>query len=191
MALTADDGDRDLLAAAQRGEREALDAFVRRHDRWVRGIVYANGGAGSGLDDIVQHVWATVWRQLGTLVDLNCWRGWLYRLAKNAAVDAGQRATRQRRRFAALNDGDGIRAAELPPDQHVARSEEHSRVLAAISGLPVIYREPFVLRHMQDWSYADIAEALGLPVDTVETRLVRARRLLRSTLQGEDAAAGR
>jgi DNA-directed RNA polymerase specialized sigma24 family protein len=37
---------------------------------------------------------------------------------------------------------------------------------------------------MEDWSYAQIGEALGLPVDTVETRLVRARRLLRSALQG-------
>jgi len=184
MTFSQDHGDRDLLAAAQRGERHALDAFVRRHDRWVRGIVYANGGAGSGLEDIVQHVWATVWTQLGTLVDLDRWRGWLYRMAKNAAIDAGQKASRQKRRFSLLAGDEPVRAREATPDAVLSASEEHRKVLSAIAGLPVIYREPFVLRHMEDWSYGQIAEALGLPEDTVETRLVRARRLLRSALQG-------
>jgi RNA polymerase sigma-70 factor (ECF subfamily) len=56
-------------------------------------------------------------------------------------------------------------------------------VLEAIRGLPDIYRESFILRHVEDWSYAQIAEAMSLPVDTVETRLVRARRLLRTALR--------
>ncbi|MDO8630448.1 MAG: sigma factor-like helix-turn-helix DNA-binding protein, partial [Phycisphaerales bacterium] len=57
-------------------------------------------------------------------------------------------------------------------------------VLSAIMALPAIYREPFVLRHMNDWSYRRISDVMGLPVDTVETRLVRARRLLREVLVG-------
>jgi RNA polymerase sigma-70 factor (ECF subfamily) len=48
--------------------------------------------------------------------------------------------------------------------------------------MPAIYREPFVLRHLEDWSYRQIAETLDLPVDTVGTRLVRARRMLQETL---------
>ena len=66
----------------------------------------------------------------------------------------------------------------------MVRSETHQRVLNAIAGLPEIYREPFVLRHLEDWSYKQIAEAMDMPVDTVETRLVRARRLLREALKG-------
>jgi len=58
-------------------------------------------------------------------------------------------------------------------------------MLDAISQLPPLYREPFVLKHLQDWSYAQIGDALGLPIDTVETRLVRARRLLREQLAGK------
>jgi RNA polymerase sigma-70 factor (ECF subfamily) len=58
-------------------------------------------------------------------------------------------------------------------------------VLEAIRALPALYREPFVLRHLQGWSYRQIAETMGLPVDTVETRLVRARRLLREALDGK------
>ena len=66
-----------------------------------------------------------------------------------------------------------------------AGNELEATLLQAVQALPVIYREPFVLRHLEDWSYAEIGEVLGLSVDTVETRLVRARRLLRESLQGK------
>jgi RNA polymerase sigma-70 factor (ECF subfamily) len=57
-------------------------------------------------------------------------------------------------------------------------------MLEAIAALPELYREPFVLKHLEDMSYKQIGELLDLPPDTVETRLVRARRLLRDRLAG-------
>ena len=55
----------------------------------------------------------------------------------------------------------------------------------AIQALPALYREPFVLRHVNVWSYRQIAEMMNMPVDSVETRLVRARRFLRESLKGK------
>ena len=183
MAFGPEAGDQELLGAARRGERAALEVFVRRHDRWVRHVVYAALGRAAVVDDVVQHVWTTVTQQIGTLVDPLRWRGWLYRLARNAAIDAGMKAARERRRQGALPDGAEIAATDDEPWQLLAAADEHRRVLEAIRGLPDIYREPFILRHVEDWSYAQIAEAMSLPVDTVETRLVRARRLLRTALR--------
>ncbi len=174
--------DHVLIEAAQRGERGALDSFVRRNDRWVRGVVYATCGRAQIVDDVVQHVWTRVWEQLGTLADPARWRGWLYTLARNAAIDAGQKAARRRSRQSNLSDAAPAVSRETEPALRLIRSEQEQRVLSAIQGLPVIYREPFILRHLEDWSYAQIAEALDMPVDTVETRLVRARRLLRGAL---------
>lgn len=185
MGISADDADQDLIAAAQRGERSALDLLVRRHDRWVRRVVYANVGNGTAVDDIVQTVWSTVWKQIGTLVDRDRWLGWLYRLARNAAIDAGQKAGRERRRHVALADANSVVSRCPEPIEGIRRAERRRRVLDAIEGLPAIYREPFVLRHLEDWSYAQIGEALSLKLDTVETRLVRARRLLREALRDQ------
>lgn len=182
--LSTDDGDPELIAAAQRGERSALDAFVRRHDRWVRHVVYATVGDRACVDDIVQRVWTNVWRQIGTLVDPQRWRGWLYRMAKNAAIDVGLKEARERR-LRVTFDGEFAAKRSADPAATLISAEEHRRVLSAINGLPAIYREPFILRHLEDWSYVQIGEALGLPVDTVETRLVRARRLLRTALAGQ------
>jgi RNA polymerase sigma-70 factor (ECF subfamily) len=64
-------------------------------------------------------------------------------------------------------------------------SEEHRTVLAAIEALPALYREPFVLRHVSGLSYKEIAEVMAMPVDSIETRLVRARRLLREALKAQ------
>ena len=85
MVLSTDDGDHELIVAAQTGERNALDAFVRRHDRWVRNVVYATIGDPGSVDDIVQRVWATVWQQIGTLVDPLRWRGTAGRRAASPA----------------------------------------------------------------------------------------------------------
>lgn len=175
--------DHALIEAAQRGERSALDAFVRRNDRWVRGVIYATCGSAQMVDDVVQHVWTRVWQQLGTLADPARWRGWLYTLARNAAIDAGQAAARRRKRQVALDETAPAASREMDPARRLIRDEQERRVLSAIRGLPAIYREPFILRHLDDWTYAQIAEALDMPVDTVETRLVRARRLLRQALE--------
>lgn len=183
MAFSANDADHDLIAAAQRGERSALDVLVRRHDPWVRRVVYATVGNPWLVDDVVQQVWTRVWQQIGSLANRERWRGWLYRMARNAAIDAGQQTARRRRRHVALADDEVVASRRAGPLRRAQQTEEHRHVLGAVNGLPTIYREPFVLRHLEDWSYAQIAEALGLKIDTVETRLVRARRLLREALR--------
>jgi RNA polymerase sigma-70 factor (ECF subfamily) len=186
--LSQDGNDHELIVAAQRGERNALDAFVRRHDPWVRRVVYATVGDRASVDDIVQQVWANVWRQIGTLVDPQRWRGWLYRMARNAAIDVGLKNARQRRFRVSFDEASFGSPTRDEPVRRLEAAEDHQRVMAAINGLPAIYREPFVLRHLEDWSYSQIGEAMGLPVDTVETRLVRARRLLRAALAENQAA---
>jgi RNA polymerase sigma-70 factor (ECF subfamily) len=168
------------------GERSALDELVRRHDRWVRNVVYATVASPAAVDDIVQSVWIRVWRQIGTLIDPLRWRAWLYKLAKNAAIDAGQKAAGERRLRTAFLQTRGQDRRSPQPVATLMEDEERRRLMAAIRGLPAIYREPFILRHLEDWSYAEIGEAMSLPVDTVETRLVRARRLLRAALTDLD-----
>ena len=185
MMITADDGDLELIAAAQQGERSALDAFVRRHQGWVRNVVYATVGNPGIVDDIVQHVWTNVWEKIGTLVDPTRWRGWLYRMAKNAAIDAGLKRARERERRVDFSSIGCPESRRSDPAEALIDAERHQQVLNAIRQLSEIYREPFILRHLNGWSYAEIVEAMYLPLDTLETRLVRARRLLRAALQNE------
>lgn len=184
-ASAAYDPEVTVMAALQRGDAEAFRELLRRQDRWVRGVVYAILGEPERVDDVTQQVWTTVWEQARELRDVRLWKPWLYRLARNAALDAGRESTRRK----ALNERLFRRAKDepsvAPPDEHLAASEDERQMLSAIRALPAMYREPFVLRHLEGWNYRQIAELLELPIDTVETRLVRARRMLREALEGK------
>lgn len=172
-----------MIEAIRDGDRHAFAELVRRQGRFVRSVLLGVLGDSDRVEDVEQQVWATCWQRIGHLRDVKRWRPWLYSLARNAAIDAGRDTTRRRNRMqAAVGEPEPVAAASTP-DRLMVEQEKHQAVMSAIRALPLLYREPFVLRHVNGWSYAQIAEAMELPVDTVETRLTRARRLLRDALQ--------
>lgn len=180
MLLTDEyDQDQPLIEAIRQGDRFAFEDLVRRHGSWVRSVVFGVLGSRDGAEDVVQQVWTAVWQRIPGLRDTRRWRPWLYSLARNAALDAGRQLTRRREQVRSLV-GEAARTASAACSDV---SERHAAALEAIQSLPALYREPFVLRHVNGWSYKEIAGVMDLPVDTVETRLVRARRLLRETLR--------
>lgn len=179
-------GFTDLVADAKRGDRRAADRLVRENQSWVRSVIYGVTGRLDLVDDIAQQVWMQAWQRIESLEDPARLRSWLYSIAHNAAVDAVVAAQRRPRPVEVEEHAaDPRRTQPESPVQAVVRDEVHRNLLRAIESLPAIYREPFVLRHMEKWSYAQIGEALGLVEETVETRLVRARRLLREMLEGK------
>ncbi len=180
------DVEQPVIEAIQAGDRYAFAELVQRHGAWVRSIVYGVLGRGELVDDVVQQVWACVWQRINELREPARWRPWLYRITRNTALDAGREITRRRRLQAGATDHLIARHSDRErPGNDADIQERHEAVLAAINGLPALYREPFVLRHMNGWGYQQIAEVMDVPVDTVETRLVRARRLLRDALKDE------
>jgi RNA polymerase sigma-70 factor (ECF subfamily) len=178
---------RQLVTDVRRGDRPAAERLVREHDAWMRSVIYGVTGRPDLVDDIVQQAWTQVWERLGSLADPTRLRSWLYAIVRNAAIDYGV-AHKRRSRLVVADDEAGELApdpASVNPARAAADAEMRCRLLRAVEGLPALYREPFVLRHLEDWTYAEIGALLGLPVETVETRLVRARRLLRETLNAE------
>lgn len=188
MSTAAVDGEalRSLVQGARTGDPLAAERLVREHEGWLRSVVFAVVGDAWLVDDTVQQVWARVWEHLDGLRTPDRLRPWLYQIARRTALDVsiGQRRQRQRER--------GIdNAADSRPDLRVRRPDEAAEaaeaeraLLAAVQRLDPEYREPFVLRHLEDWSYAQIAEVLELSEAAVESRLVRARRQLRERLGG-------
>jgi len=185
MPLAEDyDADQPVIEAIQQGDKFAFEDLVRRHGTWVRSVVFGVLGDRDLVDDVVQQVWTTVWRRISELRDSRRWRSWLYRLSRNAALDAGRELTRRRQQMRTLitEAPRSVSNEDTTADDH---AEKHTAALEAIQSLPALYREPFVLRHVNGWSYRQIAEAMDMPVDSVETRLVRARRMLRESLLGK------
>ncbi len=185
--MTADaETMRERIARARRGEPGAAARLVRDHDAWVRSAIYAVTARSELVDDLVQQIWTRVWERLDTLENPEQFRAWLYSVARNTALDGSMADKRRRSRFTPLDDHAAPLDRRQPgPLAAVARGELQATLVGAVQSLPALYREPFVLRHLEDWNYAEIGQVLGLSVETVETRLVRARRLLREMLQGK------
>lgn len=178
-----DDSQRPVIEAIRQGDDYAMTEFVRRNEHWVRGVIFGVLGRRGDVEDVTQRVWIQVWAEARRLEDPAKWRPWVYRIARNAATDAGRRRRREKDALARVAAQDQPPGA--PADVHLTKREHHEAMLEAIAALPEIYREPFVLKHVEDMSYKQIGELLDLPPDTVETRLVRARRLLRDRLAGK------
>jgi len=180
-----DEVERSVIEALQRGDVQAMTEFVHRNTQWVRSVIFGVLGRASDVDDVAQRVWLKVWQEAPRLEDPGRWRPWVYRIARNAATDAGRALRRRRKALEQVADGVSRGHGRVPPpDVQVAARERQALMLEAIASLPELYREPFVLRHTEGMSYRQIGELLGLPPDTVETRLVRARRMLRERLAG-------
>lgn len=179
------DPERPVVDAVRGGDRYAFEELMRRNAKWVRGVIFGVLGDADRVDDVSQQVWTSVWERASELRDTASWRSWLYRMAHNAAIDAGRETTRRRRKLREMVDEPlevgGDHGAEKP----LVQSEDGRVVMEAIQSLPAMYREPFVLRHLNGWSYQQIADLMGMPVDSIETRLVRARRFLREALKGK------
>ncbi len=182
------DHDQLLVEAVQSGDGEALAELISRNERWVRGVVYSVISNADALDDVMQKVWLAVWQRSGQMDDVRRWRFWLYRLARNAAIDAGRRRKRQKNLWHRFREELlGHRSpGPAQPGKTASLKEQHQRVLAAVDAMPAIYKEPFVLRHLEGWTYRQISQTLDMPIDTVGTRLVRARRMLQEQLGGSE-----
>lgn len=174
--------EQTLIERIRARDPSAFTRWMAQNERWIRGVVYGVLGNRDRVDDVLQQVWMLIWQRADSLRDVRNWRTWVYSVARHAALDAGRDTTRRKRLISGPVEDDLPDPRSREKDAAAGLTEHHERVLRAIEALPAIYREPVILRHLEGWSYRRIAEVMGMPVDSVETRLVRAMRMLRDQL---------
>lgn len=187
--------DERLVERARDGDRVAQQELWRAHRRWVAAVILAHRPRSSDLEDLMQEVAVKLVAKIHTLRAAAAFRPWLRRIAINACRGAA-RGSQHMLRLDSARDGtrrDPGSAAEpvAPGDEQAAmeNSDAAGRLLERALGLPVAYREPLLLRCLRSMSYEQIGAILDLPVTTVETRLARARRMLREEVEAAQGAS--
>ncbi|MBY0308890.1 MAG: sigma-70 family RNA polymerase sigma factor [Phycisphaerales bacterium] len=193
MQVGGNQGDR-LVALARAGDGEALRALWADNRRWIAAVIMAHKPSRAEVDDILQEVAATLCQKIGDVSDEGAFRGWLRMVAVNAARLAGRKQEVRLRHTAqhAAMHGDNTHSGAMPTSSGVVPgqlSEEAHRILDAARSLPEEYSEPLLLRAVRGMSYRAIGQIMGLPETTIETRIARARRMLRENLERQQAAA--
>jgi RNA polymerase sigma-70 factor, ECF subfamily len=166
--------DRDLVRKARRGDREAAATLFRRYWRDAWRAAYAVTGRRSLADDVAADGFERAFAALGRFDDRRPFGPWLHRIVANRALDV-LRAERR------LSD------EELPdvPDAAPAHASGDRGLLAAVAELSLERRVVVVLRYGVGMTPKQIADALDLPVGTVNSRLARALEQLRESLEVE------
>jgi RNA polymerase sigma-70 factor (ECF subfamily) len=177
--------DESLLERARHGDSAAFTALVERYQDELYTMALRLLGTPADAADVVQETFLRAYMNLPKLRSVSV-RGWLFRVAVNAARDVQRRAVR--RPADPLEDHEG-KVLELPshdvgPEAAAEARERAAAIRAALLELPVDYRVAVVLRDVNDLSYEEISEALHVPLGTVKSRLSRARLQLAAALRG-------
>lgn len=169
-----------LLARARQGDLPAFEEIVRRHQRRVYGVALRIVRSHDVADDVAQEAFLRAWRSLDRFDLGRPFGPWVCRIAANLAVN---HVRSPRSREDPLPEGYGETPASGADPLGCVLDAEARRVLdEAVAALSTEQRAVFVLRAVEEMSYQEIGDALGLPVGTVMSRLFRARERLARAL---------
>jgi RNA polymerase sigma-70 factor, ECF subfamily len=183
----AGEDDLVLVDRVSAGERRAFEPLVRRHERRVFRVTLAILGNVEDAEEAMQDTFLKAFRHLDQFRRDAQFTTWLTRIAVNAAIEM----RKSRKNFVPLSESEGPEEQFLPrhyepwksnPEQLYGKQEIHRIVEEAIQALPEIYRQAFVLRDVEGLSAEDAAEALGLTVPALKSRLLRGRLMMRERL---------
>jgi RNA polymerase sigma factor (sigma-70 family) len=171
--------DAVLTRAAQAGDVAALGVLLERHRAGMRAVALSILGPGPDVDDVVQDAAVTALRRLGDVRDPEAVGAWLRMIVRNA----GRSLLRGPAPFLPLDDLQ-VPATDAGPERWLEQHAMRDWIWEAMEELSPTLRLPMVLRHFSTGftSYERIADACGVPVGTVRSRLSQGRAKLATAL---------
>lgn len=166
-------------------------ALYLENEAWLRTVVRSRVGEADAVDDIMQNIAVALVKQTDSLAEINRISAWLYQVAVKQVLM--YRRTRGRRR----NFEDRLVREASPvgpqeesgPIERVMAAEQQVLVQQAMNQLDELDRQMLMLKYSEGWTYLQLAEHLGVKEDTVEYRLMKARKQMRRILSTIDRSA--
>lgn len=185
--------EQQLIARVQRGENDLFYELVRPYERRVYAAALAILRNETDAEDVAQDAMLKAFANIRQFRAEARFSTWLTQITVNEAL-----MRRRRERIVSMEGIDGHRSSDEDsdytprdfadwreiPSEALERKEVRQKLAEALAALDRKYREVFVLRDMQQLNIQETAEALGISVASVKTRLLRARLMLRDLLAG-------
>jgi RNA polymerase sigma-70 factor (ECF subfamily) len=184
--------DDELIRSAQKGERPAFDALVRRYDQSVLRLALHMLGNEQDAQDVHQEAFIKAYRHLGNFRFECSFYTWLYRIVTNLCLDQLRRRKSRREDPATVLDASGDEMdlmanisddrAMANPGRELDRKVMSERINEALNKLTPRERTVFELKHYQGLKLRTIGEMLSTTEETAKNTLFRATRKLRANL---------
>jgi RNA polymerase sigma factor (sigma-70 family) len=176
--------DRELVERAKRGEVDAYEKLVQRHQAVAHRTAYLIAGTTGEAEDAVQEAFVKAYYALGRFRQDAPFRPWLLKIVANEARNRRRKAGRQA--DLVLRAGEERPSGDAAPSPEAAalEMERHHLLMAALNRLREADRTALALRFFLDLSEAEMAAALGCARGTVKSRVSRALGRLREEISG-------
>jgi RNA polymerase sigma-70 factor (ECF subfamily) len=177
------------IRACQGGDLSGLEGLYERYHRQLYAYLFAMLRSPHAAEDVTQDIFVKLHGNIGSYRFQSPFHHWLFRLARNQAIDHLRREKVRRATSLDAESEDGFtmkdRLASNGQDAsgNAVSAERAEAVRKAVQSLPPSFREVVVLREWEDLAYEEIAERLDLSVGTVKSRLFRARGQLERRLK--------
>jgi RNA polymerase sigma factor (sigma-70 family) len=161
--------DLEIARRCASGDDRALRELFETYEPLLRKLIYRNLGSREDAEDLAGTAFLRFWRSAHRYRGSSSLRSYLTRIALNLCRDAGRK-----------------RRPEVAPERQVPPPEEHplsERIRQGLLRLETEDRELLSLYYLQDWDYKEIGDSLGITYDVLRTRLVRARKKLRTIVE--------
>jgi RNA polymerase sigma-70 factor (ECF subfamily) len=182
--------DESLVEALRNGVDQAYETLIERFQQPVYSLVYRLLDDPSEASDVVQEVFLKVFRNVGSFRGNSSLKTWIYRIAFNEAYNHRRWFSRHKRQEIGLerDDDEGLSLRDVLPDSGrsafdvVSDHETYALIEEALTGLNPAFRAAVILRDIDELSYEEIAEVLGVSLGTVKSRILRGREALKKAL---------
>ena len=174
--------DADLLRRFQSGDETSFYVlFERRHKEIYTHCFRMCSRDAEKANDACQDTFVKVFTRKDLFTDATNGRAWLYRIASNTCLN--QLRYDRRHPTDVLEDNVNSFDPQMQPDFGTEQESLRSSLESAVAKLPMELREPFLLREMEEFSYEDASEQLGITVAACRQRVYRAKQILREELE--------
>ena len=182
--------DETLIAAALRGDLDAFNQLVLRHQNMAYHHAYSLLGDPAFAEDVTQDGFVKAFQNLNTFRG-GSFRSWLLRIITNSAYDILRRVKRHPMQplFPMDENGDELETApwladpSVSVEESIENNELSEKVYELMNQLPETYRDVLTLVDLHQLDYLEAAETLRIPIGTVKSRLARARLQMRKLVQ--------
>jgi RNA polymerase sigma-70 factor (ECF subfamily) len=179
-----------MLRVRERQDAAAFEELMRRYQQPTVGFLMRMVGNLDAAQDLAEETFVRIWQSAPRYRPSAKFTTWLFTIASRLATDHVRRASVRRNvSLDAPTGNEPMPLAETLPDplpaadEQLAREQTAARVRAAVETLPLEQRTALVLCEFQGLNYAEVAQAMGCTVKSVELRIYRAKHALREKLE--------
>jgi len=174
--------DAECVQNLQRGQTDAFEILIRRHEKTIFNLVYRMLGDYDEAAEVSQEAFLSAYRAIGTFRGDSNFSTWLYRIALNHATTRRKSLNTRQQRNVSIENTEPVSDPQPGPAETMEKKEIRERVQQALNSLEPDDATVILLRDLQDVPYEEVARVLEIPIGTVKSRLHRARQALKTEL---------